>query len=105
MSTRSSVRLFVMCVAFALVPRAALSACCELFKIDADPPSVQVRACEPDASGGCTSWLFEGSLAEGEHAPICASGGTVSYQELEEATQSYAAFVEARCDEGGRVEL
>ena len=102
MSTRS---FFVVCAAFALVPRAAHSACCDLVKIDSDPPSTQVRACEPDVSGGCTSWLFEGSLAEGERAPVCASGDTVIYQELDEATQSFAAFIEARCDEGGRVEL
>ena len=88
-----------------IAPRAALSACCELVKVDADPPVVQVRACDPAASSGCTSWLFDGSLTEGQSAPVCASEGLLVYQEFDTATQTYGAPVDARCEEGGRVEL
>ena len=96
---------FLALALVALTPRAATSACCDLVKIDSDPPSTQVRACEPNASGACPTWLFEGSLAEGQTAPICATGDIVIYQEFDVATQAYAAPIEARCDDGGRVEL
>jgi hypothetical protein len=88
-----------------LTPKAATAACCDLVKIDSDPPSTQVRACEPTASGACPTWLFEGSLAEGQSAPICATGDIVVYQEFDVATQSYAPPIKARCEDGGRVEL
>ena len=97
--------LVVALLASALAPRAASSACCELVKTDADPPAVEVRACASDAAGACTTPLFEGALTQGESASVCTSQATIVYQTLDTETQTYAPPIEARCDEGGRVEL
>lgn len=90
---------------FAIQSGTAHAACCQLTKIDAEPPSTQVRVCEASTPAECTTWLFEGSISEGQTVPICAASGSVIYQELLLSTETYAPPIEARCDEGGRIEI
>jgi hypothetical protein len=56
-------------------------------------------------SGACPTWLIEDSLAEGQRAPICATGDVIVCQEFDVATQAYAPRIGARCDESGDIEL
>ncbi len=90
---------------FAMQSGSAQAVCCQLTKIDADPSSTQVRVCEASAPAECTTWLYEGSLTEGQTVPICAASGSVIYQELLPSTETYAPPIEARCDAGGRIEI
>lgn len=89
----------------AMQPWPAQSACCQLAKADAELSSTQVRVCDGSTPTLCTTWLFEGTLSEDQTVPICAASETVIYQELLPSTQTWAPPIEARCDEGGRIEL
>lgn len=102
--------LFVLVVACSiplLTVRDAIGACCELRKIDADPPTTQVRACDPATTSGpdCASWLYDGMLAVGEAAPICTASELVWYEEWDEVETTWGPTTEARCEAGGTVEL
>ncbi|MCL4685169.1 hypothetical protein KJ059_10500 [Myxococcota bacterium] len=86
-------------------PPAAVAACCELRKIDADPPSALVRACDPATTPSCAEWLYDGTLAPGDSAPVCVASDRVVYQEWDAAVAAWGPTTEARCEEGGAVEL
>lgn len=95
-------------IAMLLSPLAAqtvTAACCDLSKIDGDPPSAQIRACDPATTPSCAAWIYDGTLAVGESAPVCVASDRVLYQEWDPTTDAWGPTTEARCDEGGAVEL
>jgi hypothetical protein len=97
--------LFTM-VAMLVVPDiASAAACCDLRKVDAEPPTTQIRACDPAAVEGCAAWILERSFTAGETAPVCVSGEIVRYQEWDPALDAWGPDTDARCDAGGEVEL
>ena len=86
-----------------LVAAEAWADCCRLVKIDPETPPATVRACTPDAAGGCGELLFEGTLALGQSQEVCSGGSTVSYVEYDDVLDAFGAAVEAICN--GDVEL
>ncbi len=93
--------LAVGCGALAVEAHAG---CCRVTRVDTQAPSGQVRVCAPDASGGCGTVLFEGSLALGDGREVCVAGQTVVYQEYDTTLGAYAPPTRAVCD-GTDVEL
>ena len=99
---------FVLGIVLSFSPvaaRMATAACCELRKIDADPPAAQIRACDPATEPSCAGWLYDGTLAAGESATVCATSDRVLYQEWDLTAGAWGPSTEARCEEGGAVEL
>lgn len=99
--------LAIACSIPLLTVREATGACCELRKIDTDPPTTQVRVCDPATTSGseCDPWLYDGTLAAGEAAPICTASEFVWYEEWDEVEGTWGPTTEARCEAGGKVEL
>lgn len=89
----------------AMAPPTAVAACCELRKIDADPPSARVRVCDPATTPSCAEWLYDGTLATGDSTPVCAASDRVSYQEWDTTAAAWGPTTEARCEDGGDVEI
>lgn len=88
-----------------LVPALAWGACCELRKIDSEPAVAQVRACDPAAAAPCAEWIFEGTLTPGQSQPICVADDQLRYEEWDAARNAWSPPIEARCEDGGKVEL
>jgi len=88
-----------------LVAMDARSACCDLVKVEAEPASTHVRVCDPDASSGCSNWVFEGDVAHGTPQQTCVSGTSLVYQERLDAGSDWSPQTEARCDAEIDVEL
>jgi len=89
----------------AMAPQAAIAACCELRKIDADPPSAQIRVCDPATTPSCAEWLYDGSLATGDSASVCTVSDRLVYQEWDPEVAAWGPDTEARCEDGETVEL
>lgn len=105
MYLRALLVLLVACSIPLLTVRGALGACCELRKIDADPPTMQVRVCDPATTPACASWLYDGTIAAGESELICTSGDLAWYEEWDETAGIWGPLTKARCEDGGAVEL
>jgi len=105
MHSPSPLVLVIAVVLSPLAAQTATAACCTLRKIDADPPSAHIRACDPVATPSCTTWLYDGTLTAGESASVCAASDRVLYQERDPATEAWGPTTEARCEDGGDVEL
>ena len=98
-------RLVFTMVTILVVPEfASAAACCDLRKVDAEPPTTQIRACDPAAVEGCATWILDRSFTAGEAAPICVSGETVRYQQLDPALDAWGPDTAARSAVGGQVE-
>jgi hypothetical protein len=82
----------------------ARAGCCRVVKVDPETPPVQVRVCEPQASGECANVLFLGTLALGESENVCSAAPTVAYQEYDGGLAAFGPPTVAVCD-GGDVEL
>ena len=87
-----------------LLAAPAYAGCCQLTRTDAETPTGTVRACEPDASGGCGTVLFEGVLALGDTQSVCTAGITLVYQEFDTTAGAYGPPTQAVCD-GTEVQL
>ncbi len=88
-----------------LAPALARGACCKLRKIDSEPAVAQVRACDPSAATPCTEWIFEGTLTPGQSNAVCVAGDQLRYEEWDALRGAWSPPVEARCEDGGTVEL
>ena len=91
--------------AVVLAALGARADCCRLIKVDAELPPVTLRACEIDASGGCGTVLFLGTLALGESREVCTNDPTILYQEYDDALAEFGPPIRAVCETGVDVEL
>ena len=89
----------------ALAALPARTDCCRVVKVDAEVPTLDLRVCEPDASGGCGSALFSGPLALGASAEVCTDAGVVVYEEWDPSLAAFGPATTAVCEDGGDVEL
>jgi len=102
---RSFALLLLLWGVAALAALPARAACCRVVKVDAEVPTLDLRVCEPDASGGCGSVLFSGPLALGASAEVCTDAGVVVYEEWDPSLAAFGPATTAVCDDGGDVEL
>ena len=95
----------VLAIAASVTSFETRAACCDLVKVEGDPATTQVRVCDPVASSGCTSWVFEGDVTFGTPREVCVAGTSLTYQELDPQSGAYGPPTEARCDAEIDVEL
>ena len=84
---RASMMLKILTViACVITPRIVVAGCCEIRRVEANPPSATLRVCDSAVSSDCEAPLFEGSVAYGTPQPICSTADILSYRELDETT-------------------
>jgi len=79
------------------------AACCQLVRVP-EEATADVRACEPDGTGGCGSVLWEAPLAPGQSFEVCPSGDLVVYLDQDPTTSAWEPPTTAMCD-GSEVDL
>jgi hypothetical protein len=86
-------------------PHIGFAECCALTKVAAEAPELRVRACDPLASADCQTWVFEGVVPSGQPVSVCVGGADLVYQEWNAEAESWNPRTEARCADGGAVDL
>lgn len=70
-----------------------------MLKVDPEVATTTVRVCEPDAAGACGNLLFMGPLSVGESQNVCTDGGTVVYEEWDDAMSAFGPPTSAVCED------